>query len=400
MDNKYVGTLLRAIYIDADIRNSVNDILRAPSPESKEVEIARARLMVLGLERGPYACATQVRAYLEEKTQIGREPWAFPIAGDLFLDGLELQVAGLGPNLFKDYYSGAYSCYLAGNDPARTAQAPFYAVDLLLKRTLVLFLERKSIQSASPGASLSFVSQEPQGYAELLDEFFRIMRGLLTDGVAFLTSPKAAAVHKEIVSSLADLNESMKAVLKQWPVVLGALKDSKDGEEEQLLHLLEAARKLGHRPLELFVREELARFYGPVKSSEASETDPRVVHAYETAVAWTELGNVERQASAYLLAVHRYERAVALFKSIQDRTSVAKALVEEARAYLTQGGERPMVQKKLRDAFRYVMAHKLNLKGNALPNVKDSTIYEFLHTKGYELEAAAFRESLELITLQ
>jgi hypothetical protein len=393
--NRPVGHLLRTIYIDADLKNNINEILRADSPDSPQIEGARAAIYGLGRRGNPYSCATQIRAYLEEKTRVGSEPWVYPVAGDLFLDGLEQQLIGLGPNLFQDYYNGVMACYKAGNDAARMAQAPFYSIDLLLKRMVTLFMRRREVEAKPQTEALRFMRAEMLGYEGQMQEFQRLADRALQDAVDFLLSNAARDLDKRLSKYLVDMSEIVRPAMKRWPAVLKTLETTEGTDDEQLLRMLEAARQMTHVPLECFLREDLSELHkSDAPTQDILETDPFVVHAYEGGETWMALGNQERDETAYAIACRRYDRAVALFHSIHDRTSEAKAHVERARALIQQGGARPLARRSLREAVRLVYAHKKNLPPGSLPELDDRVVFEFLDKKGYSVEAAAFRESL------
>ena len=115
-----VGKIFRPVVIDARLKHLVNEMLRAGSASSSSVATARREIRAMSSPATAYLFASEIRGYMEEKTRIGTESRVFPIAGDLFLDALEANLESMGPNLFKDHYSGMLGCYREGNWPGKT----------------------------------------------------------------------------------------------------------------------------------------------------------------------------------------------------------------------------------------------------------------------------------------
>jgi tetratricopeptide (TPR) repeat protein len=397
--SRSVGHLLRTIYIEAELKDAVNCILRAPSHDDASVEWARAEIRGMARKGNPYACGTQVRAYLEEKTRVGTEPWVFPVAGELFLDGLEAQLERLGPNLMKDYYGGALACYKAGHDSAACAQAPFYCVDLLLKRMLMLFLKRTEADQQPQTAALRFMQSEAPGYQEQMQTLQTMADQVLAQGVEILMSFGRGKIDGLLAEHLTKRTEDLRNVLKRWRALLRSPLAAQGPSENDLPFLLEQARDLGYPPLEAFVREELSAAAAPDSAARdlPPAEDPFLVHAYEGGETWMFFGNAEREEGAYMLAERRYRRSIALFHSIHDRTSEAKAHVERARALMQQGGDRLAAREALHMAVRLVLAHKRSLPEGTLPDVADELALSFLEKKGYTPEANAYRAALAMV---
>ena len=94
-----------------------------------------------------------------------------------------------------------------------------------------------------------------------------------------------------------------------------------------------------------------------------------------------------------IICLRRYGRARAVFLRIHDRTSAARVLMEEARAFMRKGGEPEAVRDTLYEGVCLVLAHIENLPYGRLPHPSDEVAIDFLHRKGYRAEAEAYAEA-------
>ena len=134
--------------------------------------------------------------------------------------------------------------------------------------------------------------------------------------------------------------ERMDRVLRRWRRHHNNEGLTSLSAEDYLVGALEVAKELEHPSLVGMVKEELGVLHEAAGAPEDSESElERTIHPlYEAGMANLEQGNWERESEAYNLALRRYRKAQALFNRIHDRTSAAKALVEEARTHIKKGG--------------------------------------------------------------
>jgi hypothetical protein len=105
----------------------------------------------------------------------------------------------------------------------------------------------------------------------------------------------------------------------------------------------------------------------------------------------------ERDSDACNAAQRRCARAADFFGLIHDRTSAAKALVEEARAFIRRGGDGDDIQRCLHRAVSLVIAHRDNLPQGQLPLLHHDDVRAFLEGKGYAAEAQAYADTLDRV---
>ncbi|MBI4558472.1 MAG: hypothetical protein HY706_12895, partial [Candidatus Hydrogenedentes bacterium] len=177
-----VGKLFRPVVIDADLLKLVHTILRATSANEPAVLAAKKRIRAMGTPGTFYLFASEIRGYLEEKTRVGTEPWVYPVAGDLFLDALEASVSSLGPNLFRDHYSGMIGCYREGDNPGKAVQGAFYCVDLVFRKTVELSLATEARGGEGVGA-LSYLTDDDSDHRDSLTQFLKLGRQCFQDAV-------------------------------------------------------------------------------------------------------------------------------------------------------------------------------------------------------------------------
>jgi len=358
---------------------------------------ARQRIRRMTSRAQAYLFASEIRGYLEEKTRVGTEHWVFPVAGDLFLDALEANLDSIGPNLFKDHYSAAMGCYKQGDQPAKMVETPLYVVDLLLDRSIAVFLTRGENQQPEGGMALSFMVQEENGdFRKLIGIFISMARQCVEDAVEALSTANWT-VPKDYVEFITEVKGQLDDILRQWETFHKNAELDEMGEEDYLLKGIEIAERISHKPLSGLFKERLADLYHREGRREIliEGLDEPTHNIYTAACIYLEYANTARDASAYNLALRFYNRAFRTYIRIHDRTCAAKALVEKARAYIKNAEEKDEVRRNLHEAVRLVIAHIKNLPYGTLPPVADDAAIRFLEKKGYHIEAKAYKEALD-----
>ncbi len=385
---------LRTVALDADLKNYISDMLKAPDPDSPVAREVRERILDMAEQGGNlYRFALDLRTYLEEKALDDREDWVYPVAGDLYLRALETNLGGVGPNFFRDHYLGLLGCFRLGHKLSRTIESPFYCVDLLIHRMVMLFLNRHQIDHDFESVLPQFIHLERPGYAARMEDFFLMAHQAIADGVSALLAPAARHEHKDFVAHLTHMKECQEKALKALKELFHDLESQELGRLENVLELRSGLKSCKYWPLEAVLHEELGLIHEDAeKRGEALEADTEdsVHHFYEAADLWVAQGNMERTAKVFDLALRRHKRAIALFRRINDRTSAAKALVEKARTLIEEGIRGELVCEPLREAVKLVLACKHRLPQGKLPNLDDAAIHALLLDKGYRIEAEAF----------
>ena len=105
-------TFFREVVINPDLKEQLDIILRAASPDLPAVRNARRKIRAMSTPATAYVFASMTRSYIEERMRLGTETRVFPVAGDLFLDALDADILSLGPTVIKDYYSSMMGCYI------------------------------------------------------------------------------------------------------------------------------------------------------------------------------------------------------------------------------------------------------------------------------------------------
>ena len=396
MPTTAVGTFFRDVVIDPDLKDLVNTILLASSPDEPAVLAAEKRIRAMATRDRCYLFASEIRGYLEEKTRLGTEPRVFPLAGDLFLDALEATVFSLGPNLFRDHYSGMLGCYRAGDCPGKAVQGAFYCIDLVLQRTLGLFLV-KDAETKAEGAHLSFHTDEDSDYRRRITLFLNLGRQCLQDAVEATVRMGTANAAPSFLNFVVEHKDRMQTVLGRWDAYHKD-PDLPDLTNEQYLEgAAGVAEEAAYAPLAATIKEHqvLLREQAGVQADGKTDLEQKVHPLYGAAVMYLSQGNKDRDAEAYDLAFRRYSKAVALFTKIQDRSSAARALVERARALMKSGQDPEAVQKDLHKAASLVMARIKNLPRGTVPSATHAMALRYLKKKGYLIEAKAYAATLD-----
>jgi len=388
-------TPFRTVVIAPDLERLVVTILRASSPGEPAALAARKRIHALATDANPYLVASELRDFLEVTSRVGTESRVFPVAGDLFLDALEDDLSSLGPNLFRDHYSGMAACYRAGDCPSKAVQGAFYCIDLVLQRTLELFLA-KDAHGEAESARLSFVVAEDSDYRRSIALFLVLGRQCLKDAVEATVRIGTADVAPPFLDSVVEHKERMETVLRRWEEYHKAGDLPELADEQYLEGAAQVAEETAYGPLAATIEEHqvLLREQKGLHEDGRSELEQEVHPLYDAASMYLSQGNRDRDVEAYDLAFRRYGKAEALFTKIQDRTSTAKVLVERARAFIRSGQDPEAAREDLHKAVCLVMAHVKNLPRGAITSVAHDAAIEYLKNKGYLIEAEAYVASL------
>lgn len=395
MGNKSIGKHFRPVVIDKDLRHCVDDILRSDSCDDPKAVVARRRIREMSSPEKAYLFASEMRTYLEEKTQIGREKWAFPAAGDMFLDALEWNLPGIGPNFFRDHYSGMVGCYRNGYRPTDAIEGSLYCIDLALQKTMGLFLDKER-GAEDPEAPLSFVVAEESGYKLSMSMFQAFAEQFLHDAVQTALELDRSEVPRAFLDYVIEGRPRIEQVIKRWERLHNdpGLASLSDGD--YLAKALEVAEETEYTPLTAMVKEQLGVLHEKLLSDADSRTRLHAsIHPlYEAGILWLQRGNKERTSEAYGLSIRHHNRSAAMFSRIDDRTSIAKALVERARTFVKKGDDPELIRTGLFKAVCLVMAHVQNLPHGTLPTPTDEQVTHFLKRKGYGIEADAYEDAV------
>lgn len=396
--DKFAGvTFFRKLVVDPELKESLDAVLHSPLPEDPAVIEAKRRIRAMATPRNTYTLASMTRSYLEEKTHIGTEVRAFPLAGDFFLDALEIGALTLGQNLFKDHYSAMIGCYRDGNCPQRVIQGAFFAIDLVLWKTLDLHVTRNERKEHPEGVRLSFIPGQGAGGKSGFGGFLKLARQALKDAVQASLKMPPGSVSRCFLDFAVAHKERVESILDEWeayhkdPVLLElSEEDYLDGAahigEEAAYYGLAAAieeyrvRRREKMGLRGFGRKGLEQVVHPL---------------YHAASMYLAQGNEDREVEAFDLAFRRYNKAISIFTEIHDRTCAAKAHVERARAHIQSGEDPSSVCEELHKAVCLVMAHIKDLPHGVTPNIPQETAILFLREKGYQLEADAYERALK-----
>ncbi len=388
-----VGRLFRPIVIDVDVKDAVNQILRAPAPDSPEVFAARRTIVEKAPPHKAYLYAAEVRAYLEEKTRVGTEDRVFPIAGDLFLDALEANLASIGPNFFKDHYTGIAGCYRNGDEPTKAVEGPLYCAELAIQRALQVYLTGDGGGPATPAVRVAFLRDDAPDPRVRMNQFLELGERALHDAVDRAAAARPGQLPPPLIELVGVYRERLERILAQ---AREEPTNPRPPDMEYLEAWQDKAVELGYPPLMALVREEMGRLCerNYQQTQDPEDWKAYVHRTYEAGELCMRQGNRERESRAWNLSMRRHNRAARLFEAIQDRTSAAKALVEKARAFIAAGREGEVIRDSLHKAVCLVVAHRDDLPQGRLPKLSDEQVCWFLETKGYTIEASAYRASL------
>jgi hypothetical protein len=392
-----VGKIFRPVVIDARLKHHVDKMLRAGSSGSSSVVSARRQIRTLSSPATAYLFASEIRGYMEEKTRIGTEDRVFPIAGDLFLDALEANLETVGPNLFKDHYSGMLGCYREGDCPSKAIEGPLYCVDLAMARLISLFLRRDSHEEDKDQPSLPFLAQEPVDFQGRAALFTELADRALEDAVQSMLQVDRTMVSASFLDYAIDHKERVGNAAKKWWKYHGQADLTNLSNHEYLAGAIEAAEDAEYSPLVSMTKEHMGALHekGHGTGSGGDLLKQSTHPLYDAGRILVEQGNRERRAEAFDLALRRYRHAVTIFGRIRDRTSAAIALVEQARTLIKRGGEEGMVHAALYEGVCLVMAHVAGMPQKSMPSPSDDEVVTFLEKKGYHIEAEAYAAACE-----
>ena len=392
-----VGKHFRGVVIHPSLKPLIDMILLAPSRDDPKVVYARRRMRALGTPATAYLYASEIRGYLEEKSRIGTEPWVFPVAGDLFLDAFEANLPIVGPNQVADHYSGMMGCYKQGDQPTKRIEGPLYVVDLLFERTLLMFSDRFNRDAVEGGLPLSFMPPDDADYEKRLNAVLSFADRALKDAVTASVRADRSAVPSTLLDYVGDQRGRIEKTLAAWRTFHRGPGVMSLDDEHYLERGLEVAEGAEYPPLVAVIRERL----GKLHEKDSGRTHPKAyleqsIHPlYEAGCIWLEQANVERESEAFDLALRRYGRGRAAFEHIRDRTSVAKVLVEQARAYIERGDDPQHARQDLYQAVRLVIAHMEGMPRGQLPGPSHDEVIRFLEEKGYHIEAEAYAAAVK-----
>jgi hypothetical protein len=390
-------TVFREIVIDPDLKGLLNIMLRAASPEEPAVYSAKRRIRAMTSPESCYLFASMTRSYLEEKTRIGTEQWVFPVAGDLFLDALETNIATVGPRLLRNHYSDMVGCYRAGDCPAKVIQGTLYCIDLILQKILDIHVNKDRKEKGKMGLALSFESSQDLEDANNVIPYLGLARQCLQDAVDATLKMAPSSAKPSFMNFLIAHKERMQAVLGRWETYHRNPALSNWTEEQYLEGVWEMVEEIGYLPLTATVEEYRVRLRerqsGLVK--EHNELEQEVHPLYYAATMYVSQGSEARESEAYDLAFRWYNRAAALFTKIQDRTSTAKVHVERARAFIKSADDPESMRDELNKAVALVLAHMRGLPRGTLPEVTHDMAIQFLKSKGYVIESEAYETCLK-----
>jgi tetratricopeptide (TPR) repeat protein len=388
-------TFFREVVINPDLKELLDIILRAASPDLPAVRNARRKIRAMSTPATAYVFASMTRSYLEERMRIGTEPRAFPVGGDLFLDALDADILSLGPTVIKDYYSSMMGCYQAGDCPAKAIQGAFYAIDLILRKLVDLRLSKNAPADTGDGLALSFQSHSSPDSQKDLTPYLDLARQCLNDAVNFLLNIGTSNVTPCFLDYVVERKARTQKLLDRWKAYHRDVPPNLD-EEKYLEGAARTAEETAYASLIATIEEYRVRVRERkgLRPEGKSELEQTVHPLYNAAIMYVTQGNDDREAEAFDLAFRHYARAVALFTKIQDRTSTAKVFVERARAYIKSGEDPESLREELQKAVSLVIAHIRNLPRGTLPTVTDEMAIQFLRKKGYRIEAEAYAATL------
>jgi hypothetical protein len=317
----------------------------------------------------------------------------FPLAGDLFLGAMEGGILSLGPNLLRDYYSDMLGCYRLGECPAKTVQGSLYAIDLILRKILDLNLHKDAGQKAKDGIRLSFIPGDLPSNSGDVTHYLGFARQCLQDAVAEVLKQGSGTLVRCFIDFVVDHKERMEALLNYWetyhkdPALPGMT------QEQYLQGAAPTSKKADYPPLIATIKQLQVRLreetgFSPKGRKELEET----IHPlYNAASMYVSQGNSDREAQAYDLAFHRYDKAEAIFEEIKDRTSTAKTLFEKARTSMRMGSDLESAREELHKAVCLVVAHMKNMPRGKVPDLSHDAVVKFLEHKGYFVEAEIYK---------
>jgi hypothetical protein len=384
-----VGKLFRPVVIEPELRELVDAVLIAVSPEEPSAVAAMRRIREKATASKAYLYAVEIRSYLEEKIRVGSEPVLFTLAGDLFLDALEYSRSPMGPNFLRDHYSGMLGCYRDGVERAKAIEGPMYCLELVLLKAMDLALDGDPGAAHASTPLPAFVPAEATDRGARVRECLRLAENLLDDAVQQAVRAGKGEVPDGLIDFVATHRERMGGIVKRWERLLG---DDVRAEpvDEFLSRALDVVRELGHIPLAAGIEERLGLLIDPKRKG----TKESARYFFEAADLFVGQGNLDREAGAYNMALRRYARALGLFGCFSDRTAMAKVLVEQARLYIRKGGDGEHIQYCLNRAVSLVLAHRQGLPAGQLPTLDHQTVYSFLESKGYIAEAQAYEAAV------
>ncbi|MBI5092990.1 MAG: tetratricopeptide repeat protein [Candidatus Hydrogenedentes bacterium] len=390
-----VGTFFKPVVIDPRLRDLVNMILLAPSATDPGVLSAKKRLRAMTTPGTSYLFATEIQKYLDAKRSGSTDCRVYPIVGDLFLDALEANYLSLGPNFFRDHYSNLTWSYRQGESPMKTVQGAFYCIELILRKTLDVFMARDTPRKAS-SVRLSFQTDEDLDYRTTITLFHDLGKQCVQDAIEAATRVDKTISGAPFIDFVVDYKKIMEATLARWDRYHRRRDLPNLSNDAYLDGVANAAEESGHPPLVAAVKElqvQHRELKGQLADSK-TELEHGVHPLYDAASMYLSQGNLERDAGVYDMALRRYKRAAALFMKIHDRTSTAKVYVEQARLFIQSGEDPGAIQEGLREAIALIMAHMRNMPKGRVPEVSHESAIEFLRTKGYVVEAEAYAASL------
>ena len=394
---KHVGKTFREVVIDSALKYQVNRILRAEAADDPEALDAKQRIRTMAKGKKAYLYASEIRGYLEEKTQVGTEKWVFPVAGDLFLDALEGNLEQVGPNFLRDHYSCMMGCYRQGDSNTKPIEGPLYCVELALENMLVLFKARSDARQAPEGGiRLSFVDPDASSYRRRIAAVLGLAHGWLGEAIELAIHADRGSIPTAFLDFVGMHRQELDKAIVQWDRYHSREDLAECTYEDYLAGALEVADRVDFPPLVAAVKERLAALHESEEGAQeiTNELERSIHPFYEAADILLEEGNRARDSYLQDLCLRRYKRAVNLFSRIHDRTSMAKVLVEMARAYVQRGDDLLAAKEALYEGVRLVMAHMKGLPQGRLPTPSDTQVVAFLEKKGYAIEARAYADAM------
>ncbi|MBI5095594.1 MAG: hypothetical protein HZB26_24565 [Candidatus Hydrogenedentes bacterium] len=390
------GIIFKPVVIDRRLRELVNRILLAPSPTDPALLLAKKRLRAMTSPATSYLFATEIQKYLDAKFSGETDCRIHQIAGDLFLDALEANLSTLGPNFFRDHYSSFTWSYRQAESPVKSVQGALYCTELVLRKTMEVFLGKDSVKKFDKSVRLSFQVEEDLDYRATITLFLDLGQQCLGDAIDAGIHVDRKVAGAAFLDYVVELKKTLEAMLGRWDRFHKRRELPSLSNEQYLEAAANVAEEDGYPPLAAAIKElQVAqREQKGIAADSKDELEHGVHPLYDAATLYLTQGNSERDAGAYDLALRRYRRAAALFTKINDRTSTAKVCVEQARLFIKSGEDPGAIQEGLQEATGLIMAHMQNLPKGSVPSVPDETAIEFLRKKGYVVEADAYAASL------
>lgn len=308
----------------------------APSLDDPKAQEALAEVKQLGLKRGLYVTAFEIRTQLDmlprtdgDGVQYQKER-GYVLAGDFFfahisreLQGIRTKSQPIGPNIFKGYCDEMVECIIRSGSPKRCAEIPVLIIDELLA-SAVDIAQRSDI-------FLELAHQAVISVETIVTHYLDIQA---SDGSAKLAAGRAGtptplprgvagALDETMLAYIRDLHQKIREIRNKSAQLAAAGHAAATPPPKTPLELDQAlltiANSAQYLPFSGIVKERIAGILQPTQAAKAATFYRSAADSYENQ------GDLEVELRLTKLPARRYQKACELYLKAGDPDRAKRA---------------------------------------------------------------------------